>query len=122
MNRGLSLALLLLAFVAALVGADTVLLKDAVAENEAALFACAETDAPSSDALSELREALARNRAVLSVSVSTEELHAYETALLLLEGAARTGDAAACAEAYAEATAALAQIKRSARFSFEQIL
>ena len=122
MNRGLSLAILLLAFVLTLVGADAVLLSDAVAQNEAALAALEGEDAPTVRELLALRRALEDNRFILSVSVPLSHLYEYEAALAALESAATCKDATACAGARAEASVALSQIKRSARFSFEQIL
>ena len=122
MNRGLSLALLLLAFVLTLVGADTVLLSDAVSKNEEALLACEGAGTPTVGELASLRAALEDSRFIFSVSVPLTHLYEYEEALAALEGAAAVNDATACAGARAEAAVALAQIKRSARFSLEQIL
>ena len=122
MNRGLSLALILLAFVLTLVGADTVLLSDAVTQNEAALAALEGEETPTAQELLALRRALEDNRFILSVSVPLSHLYEYEAALAALESAAAIGDRAASEGARAEASVALSQIKRSARFSFEQIL
>ena len=122
MNRGLALALLLLAFVVVLVGADAILMKDAIDENEARLSALDETEVASQDELTRVLNAFERTRFLISVSVPLGHLNEYDEALAALSASVRTGESGAYVAARAEALAALAQIKRSALFSLEQIL
>ena len=69
MNRGLALALILLAFIVTLIGADTVLLSDAISENESSLSACKEELPASPDKVAALKRALEENRFLFSVSL-----------------------------------------------------
>ena len=121
MNRGLALALILLAFIVTLIGADTVLLSDAISENESSLSACKEELPASPDKVAALKHALEENRFLFSVSLPLSYISEYEEALAALEAAAALQDKNAFAAAHAEASQALAQMKRSALFSFGQI-
>ena len=122
MNPGLALALLLLPFVVVLVGADAILMKDAIDENEARLSALDETEVASQEELTHILNAFERTRFLISVSVPLGHLNEYDEALAALSASVRTGESDAYVAARAEALAALAQIKRSALFSLEQIL
>lgn len=122
MNRGLVLALLLLAFVIVLVGADAILMKDAINENEARLSALDETEVATQSEVSRVLDTFDRTRFLISVSVPLERLNEYDEALAALKASVLSGESGAYAAARAEAMAALTQIKRSALFSLEQIL
>ena len=122
MNRGLVLALLLLAFVIVLVGADAILMKDAINENEARLSALDETEVATQSEVSRVLDTFDRTRFLISVSVPLERLNEYDEALAVLTASVLSGESGAYAAARAEAMAALTQIKRSALFSLEQIL
>ena len=122
MNRGLVLALLLLAFVIVLVGADAILMKDAINENEARLSALDETEVATQSEVSRVLDTFDRTRFLISVSVPLERLNEYDEALAALTASVLSGESGAYAAARAEAMAALTQIKRSALFSLEQIL
>lgn len=122
MNRGLALALLLLAFAVTLVGASTILVKDRLEENEAVLSSL-DPKEPATDAeFSAVRRAYEDAWLLLSVSVPMGYLNEYEEALAALEASVLTGEEGSYAAARAEALAALTQIKRSALFSLGQIL
>ena len=121
MNRGLALALLILAFALTLVGADVILLSDAVAENEAPLAACAESTPASPEEVAALRRAFEDNRFLFSVSVPLAYISEYEEALAEMEASVLTRDESSFASARAAASQALLQIKRSALFSLGQI-
>ena len=122
MNRGLVLALLLLAFVIVLVGADAILMKDAINENEARLSALDETEVATQSEVLRVLDTFDRTRFLISVSVPLERLNEYDEALAALKASVLSGESGAYAAARAEAMAALTQIKRSALFSLEQIL
>jgi hypothetical protein len=121
MNRGLALALLILAFALTLVGADVILLSDAVAENEAPLAVCAESTPASSEEVAAVRRAFEKNRFLFSVSVPLAYISEYEEALAQMEASILTRDESSFACARAAASQALSQIKRSALFSLGQI-
>ena len=85
MNRGLALALLLLAFTITLVGASTILVKDRVAENEALLSALDPKEPATETDFSAVRLAYEDARFVFSISVPLGYLNEYEEALAALE-------------------------------------
>ena len=122
MNRGLVLAVLLLAFVAVLVGADAILMKDAIEENEARLSALDEVEVAAREEVARVLDTFERTRFLFSVSVPTGYINEYDEALAALSASVSSKEAGSYAAARAEAVAALSQIKRSALFSFEQIL
>lgn len=122
MNRGLALALLLLAFAVTLVGASTILVKDRLEENEAVLSALDPKEPATKTEFSAVRRAYEDAWLILSVSVPMGYLNEYEEALASLEASVLTGEEGSYAAARAEALAALGQIKRSALFSLGQIL
>ena len=121
MNRGLALALLLLAFVVVLVGADTVFIQESIEENESLLTALDPKEPSSHAEVAPNRRAYEEARVRFSVSVPLSHLNEYEEALSALESAAISGEGGNYAAARAEAITALAQIKRSASFSIGQI-
>lgn len=121
MNRGLTIALLLFAFVITLIGADTILLSQAIGESEDALTALDATDPPAFSVIGDIQAAYAENRVLLSVSVPLGYLNEYEEALASLSAATLTGDEDSYACARAQAITALLQMKRSVLFSIEQI-
>lgn len=121
MNRGLALALLILAFALTVVGADAMLLSDAISENEAPLAVCTETPLATPEEVAAVRHALEENRLLFSVSVPLAYISEYEEALAEMEAAAITKDGNTFATARAAASQALSQIKRSALFSLGQI-
>lgn len=121
MNRGLVLALLLLAFVVVLVGADTVFIQESIKENESLLTALDPKEPSSLAEVAPIRRAYEEARVLFSVSVPLSLLNEYEEALSALEAAAISGEGGNYAAARAEAITALAQIKRSASFSIGQI-
>ncbi len=121
MNRGLAIALLLLAFIITLVGAGTILIKDRLKDNEVVLIAL-DPKEPSSDAeIAAVCRAFEDSRFLFSLSVPLDYLNEYEEALASLKASVLTKEEGAYAAARAEAIAALGQIKRSALFSKEQI-
>ena len=121
MNRGLALALLLLAFTITLVGASTILVKDRVAENETLLSALDPKEPATETDFSAVRRAYEDARFVFSISVPLGYLNEYEEALAALEASVFSREAGNYAAARAEAIAALKQIERSALFSLGQI-
>lgn len=121
MNRGLALALLLLAFVVVLVGADTVFVQESIKENEALLTALDPKEPSTLAEVTPIRRAYEESRILFSVSVPLSLLNEYEEALSALEAAAISGEGGNYAAARAEAITVLAQIKRSASFSIGQI-
>ena len=121
MNRGLALALLLLAFVVVLVGADTVFVQESIEENESLLGALDPKEPSTLTEVTRIRHAYEEARVLFSVSVPLSLLNEYEEALSALEAAAISGEGGNYAAARAEAITALAQIKRSASFSIGQI-
>ena len=122
MNRGLTLALLLLAFIVVLVGADAMLMKDAIDENEAILTSLDEKEVATREELSRVLDTFADDRFLFSISVPEGYINEYDEALAALSASVVANEAGAYAAARAEALAALLQIKRSALFSFGQIL
>ena len=122
MNRGLALALLLLAFAITVVGASTILVKDQLEENETVLAALDPKEPSTSEEVAAVRAAFEGARFLFSVSVPLGYLNEYDEALSALEASVLTEEAGAYAAARAEAIAALGQIKRTALFSLEQIL
>ena len=122
MNRGLTLAVLLLAFVAVLVGADAILMKDALNENEAILSSLDEKEVATQTEVAHVLHTFERTRFFFSVSVPQGYINEYEEAIAALSASVVAKEAGAYAAARAEALAALSQIKRSALFSLEQIL
>ena len=121
MNRGLILALLLLAFVITFIGADTILISEAITESATALEALDPLTPPTPSSVSEIRYAYDEHRLLLSLSIPHGYLNEYEEALASLCAATMAGEAEAYATARAQAITALSQIKRSALFSVEQI-
>ena len=121
MNRCLIIALLLFAFVVTLIGADTILVSEAIGESEEALYALDEQEPPAFSAVSDIHASYIQNRLLLSVSIPIGYLNEYEEALASLCAATRAGESGAYATARAQAITALSQIKRSALFSIEQI-
>ena len=121
MNRGLALALLILAFAVALIGADTVMISEAVDELSASLALCEGDKIAPPEKVALVRHAFEENRFLFSVSVPLAQIEKCEDALCAMEVALFTKDESAFASARAEAVLAIEQIKRSALFSFEQI-
>ena len=121
MNRGLALALIILAFAVTLIGADTILLSEAITESEEALTSCLTDGSPAPEGIGALRRVFEDSRLLFSVSLPVECISEYERSLTALESAAASGNEEAIAAAHADAALALAQIKRSALFSLGQI-
>ena len=121
MNRGLTLALIILGVVIALVCTDTLFVRKTLKESEDTLLGLNPETVCSEDALDTLCNVYKRTRTILAISVSEGYLNEYEEALAALAASVRTKENDAYVSARAEALAALAQIKRSALVSFGQI-
>lgn len=121
MNRGLALALLILAFTVTLIGADTILVSEAIDEIAAPLSECEACESEISQKVAAVRYAFEENRFLLSLSLPSDRIDEYEAALCELEAASATEDGDGFASAHKETSFALMQMKRSALFSLEQI-
>lgn len=121
MNRGLAVALILLALVATLLCAEYAMIADAVAENAAVIEAMNEEEPPSLSELSHARAVFEENRFLFSVSVPLSYIDEYERNLRYMESAILTQNADYYVRARLGALAALAQIRKTALFSPEQL-
>ena len=120
MNRGLALALLILAFTVTLIGADTILVSEAIDDIATPLSEC-EACESAAQKVAAVRYAFEKNRFLLTLSLPAERIDDYEAALCELEAATLTQDSDGFAAAHKETALALTQMKRSALFSLEQI-
>lgn len=119
MNRALILAILIVALLAALIGADVILVADTI-EKATDILASAEKQA--TEKADSLQRLIDDNRLLLSASVPLSQLYTLEEAVKDLAVAAQEGDPYEIRVAHGRASLALSQIKRSALFSKEQIL
>ena len=88
MNRGLALALLLLAFVVTVVGAGTVLTKESLEKNEAVLSSLDPKEPSSAKEVVAVRSTFEESRFLFAVTVPFGILNEYEEALSALDAAA----------------------------------
>ncbi len=121
MNRGLAIALILLALVITLVCANAAMVADAVAENTAVIEEMNEAEPPTLSELSRARAVFEGSRFLLSVSVPLGFLEEYERSLRYMESAIMTKNRSYYVKSRLDALAALEQIKRSAIFSSDQL-
>ncbi|MBQ9735509.1 MAG: hypothetical protein IJV96_01825 [Clostridia bacterium] len=117
MNRGLTLSLLLLVILVTLIVTGAVFGTRA-AESEEALLSAASTQ-EESEALAALCERFEKHRLLYASLVPLRFVVEYENALWALRTAKSEEG---YADAHTRARHALLQIKRSARFDFEQIV
>ena len=121
MNRGLALALFLLTLSASVICLDVFFVGKGLRESEQLLSALDADEICAEEEIRDVYNVYNSRRTLLAVSVSEGYLNEYEEALAALAASVRSGESGAYVSARAEALAALAQIKRSALFSFGQI-